>query len=524
MVGFSGGYMVSPSLCDSDFIGRVTITIEVSDCNGNKVIEKCSFFFNKIISKIISKKIQELTLNLNADLSLDRIVLDVGMIEYELFEAQMVDKFTSALGKALLVYYEVESKFPLGKTGSYQTRTSERQLMENGVLAQSFPQMSAPPLENRISVTSVQSDSDAVQETAATGVPSLMATVDYYLQQGDWPAPSNQPPRLNSQESPFITPDLWLYIQRQPQQWLPILAKHCLQPLGRRRLKVMLSQAAQKALCRVLIEDNPELSIAIAEQRNPASMVTSAQLSTAAEHYFKKLGVVAKGNPEAEPTQPKWLPQKAPSDLTHGVGKEVSNSILTATLKGNKLLAWPSTKPTVRPVGRDMAPISGKTMSVSNAGCLIFWPLLPTFFSIFGLLEKQMFTSQQARVDAVCLLDWLIWGDDEISDGRLSLNKVICGLPINFEAAWCAPAAEHKVLITEWLEKIREQLPVWKKMGITDIRSLFLQRPGEINWENSGVEIHVTSEAYDALIDNWPWPMNMACFNWLQQPLTIRWL
>ncbi|MDQ9128526.1 contractile injection system tape measure protein [Serratia fonticola] len=455
--------MPNIGLRDSGFISRAIIAIEVSDCDGNKVIEKCSFIFNKVISNIISKKTQELTLNLNTDLSLGCIVLDVGTIDYDLFEIQMADKLTSALEKAFLAYYEAVPKFPLDKIGSYQTRKYERQLMES-----------------RISDPSVQPVADTAYETTAVSEQSLIAIVEHYLQQGDWPTPSNSIPRLNNKESPFITQNLWTHVHRQPQQWLPMLAKYCLKPLGRRRLAAILSQVAQKALCRLLAEDNPESSIAIAEQFNHASMVKSEQLITAAEHYLRSHAVAAKGNLEA--------------------------------------------KPAAQPMGGGITCRSGDVLAVSNAGCLIFWPLLPTFFSIFDLLEKQVFISHQAQIDAVCLLDWLIWGDDEISDGRLSLNKVICGLPIHFEAAWCAPATEHKVMITEWLEKIREQLPVWKKMGVADIRLLFLQRPGEINWENSGVEIHVTPEAYDALIDNWPWPMNIAFFAWLQQPLAIEWL
>ncbi|AHG22616.2 hypothetical protein Z042_02575 [Chania multitudinisentens RB-25] len=457
--------MVNPGLYDSGFIGKVTIVIEVSDCDGNKVIEKCLYLFEK---KIISKKLQELILNLNTDLSLSRIVLDVGVIEYNLFEIQMVDKLTSTLEKALSIYYGTIPKSPLGKTGSYQTRRYERPLMEN-----------------RISDPSVQPVADIPHETTTTGEPSLMAAVEHYLQQGVWSTLSNNIPRLNNKESPFNTQDLWLQIQRQPQQWLPMLAKHCLQPLGRRRLAVILTQAEQKALCCLLTENNLGSSIAIAEQLNHVSMVASAHLTTAAEHYFKK---------------PVTIP------------------------KGSKPPAWSVAKTTIQPVGRDRMPKLGYTLPVSNAGSLIFWPLLPTLFNIFSLLEKQVFINQQTQVDAVCLLDWLVWGDDDISDERLPLNKVICGLPVHFEAAWCAPEAEKKVLINEWLGKTLKQFPEWEKMGSADIRKLFLQRSGEINWGEVGIAIHVTPEAYDALIYNWPWPMNMVCFNWLQQPLTIRWL
>ncbi|WP_434525618.1 contractile injection system tape measure protein [Photorhabdus asymbiotica] len=163
-------------------------------------------------------------------------------------------------------------------------------------------------------------------------------------------------------------------------------------------------------------------------------------------------------------------------------------------------------------------------LSVSNAGCMILWPLLPTFFTTFGLLDKNKFISLEAQREAICLLDWLIWAEDEIPAWRLTLNKVICGLPVNDNARWRVPEPEQRTIISQWLEKIIMQLPAWKKMGASDVRYLFLQRSGELSGLESGIKIHVKPEIYDALLTDWPWPMNMACFSWLSQPLTIMWL
>ncbi|MCC8366142.1 hypothetical protein J8V57_07570 [Xenorhabdus sp. PB61.4] len=163
-------------------------------------------------------------------------------------------------------------------------------------------------------------------------------------------------------------------------------------------------------------------------------------------------------------------------------------------------------------------------LSISNAGCMILWPLLPTFFRSFDLLEKNQFVSLEAQRKAVCLLDWLIWAEEEIPVWRLTLNKILCGLPMHDNALWLTPEPEQQTAINQWLEKTVVQLPAWKKMGINDVRHLFLQRSGELNELNGLINIHIRPEVYDVLISEWPWPINIARFSWLQYPITITWL
>ncbi|CNH73110.1 contractile injection system tape measure protein [Yersinia pekkanenii] len=493
-------------------VHKSKIAIETCGFSSDKLISQVSHLFHEKLSEIIKGQVHKLTLNRKADLFLGCITLDLGEVKSNVFETQLADKLAIALEKELSAYYDATPTFspdkarpqPAGLFGSHNVK-------------------------NRVSVQSEQllpPQSLAAPFFGPVRGPALIAAVDHYLQQGDWPAALNPHSPMDTGNSRLMEQDLWHHIHRQPQQWLPMLAKHGLKPLGQRRLAMILPPAAQQALCRLLAEGRPE-PITMVTQLNHESIATPAPFTTAAERYFGNQSVVAKDNHEAISTQPKWLPQKTSSTvsgLTHGVEIDISDSNLVTTLKGNKPPTWSEAKPVAQPVGVDMTPRSGEVLAVSNAGSLIFWPLLSTFFSVFGLLEKQVFINQQAQVDAVCLLDWLIWGDDEISHGRLPLNKMICGLPIHFDTAWCTPTAEQKVLISEWLEKIRQQLPAWKRMGANDIRTLFLQRPGQIIWLDGAVTIGVHPEAYDALINTWPWPMNMACFNWLQQPLSIQWL
>jgi hypothetical protein len=165
------------------------------------------------------------------------------------------------------------------------------------------------------------------------------------------------------------------------------------------------------------------------------------------------------------------------------------------------------------------------SLGISNAGLLLLWPLLPQLFSQLRLWEEERFVSETARWQAVYGLDRLVWGEVSPTEGRLTLNQVLCG--VSSCSTSIPPPAPLSLLqrqqIDDWLTAIGQQLPGWQKLSLTDIRQLFLQRAGEISTEGPIPQISVWPEPYDFLLRDWPWPMTLASFPWTEQPLTIVW-
>ncbi|MCC8423047.1 MULTISPECIES: contractile injection system tape measure protein [Photorhabdus] len=160
---------------------------------------------------------------------------------------------------------------------------------------------------------------------------------------------------------------------------------------------------------------------------------------------------------------------------------------------------------------------------VSNVGILVLWPILPALFNRLGLLEAQKFIHRQAQFNAVGLLDYFIWGNEEVQTERKILNNVLCGLMAG-EIMELAPLEpEKKLIIEQWLDAIISQLPMWKKLSRNDVRQLFLQRPGELLIDNQEIKITVQHQPFDLLLTDWPWPLNIAKFPWLNRPLQIDW-
>jgi hypothetical protein len=133
------------------------------------------------------------------------------------------------------------------------------------------------------------------------------------------------------------------------------------------------------------------------------------------------------------------------------------------------------------------------------------------------------FTDAQAQINAACWLDGAIWADDCAREWRMPLTKWLCGLPLDTEVVWQAPDEAAAELLQQWLEMLAKQLPAWRTLEIQDIRALFLQRPGRLEFAEGAVTLTVQPESFDILLRDWPWPLDTLMLPWLEQPLSIQW-
>ncbi|NRN29501.1 hypothetical protein HHJ84_15055 [Photorhabdus heterorhabditis subsp. aluminescens] len=514
--------------------------------------------------------------------------MDLGNIELDLLETDMPRKLETGLRKALSQYYQSSEDIP----------RTERVPYPQSIWKEVHPHRDNIKGEKKLSEDIFNQQSAMVSIRSAFAGTQWIEKVDYYLRKGYWSSED----RTNAV---YIDRNLWQHINHQPQQWLPMLARHCLQSAGLSRLIQICQPEVLRLLCQLFTQGTTEGTTqklaGSVWQVTIDTKVTPERLNVAAEYYLQhqmtyvnaaqqartelqvQNGLTpVKNTAEDTKVTPERLKAAAEYYLQHqmtyinaaqqartelqvqngltpvkNTAENGSNLLKPAIGEVNTLIEIddaepPFSQPPMQPIQthhqpdpRQLrygliqeagepghiqpdsaipAPSAQSVLSVSNAGCMILWPLLPTFFSALGLLDKNRFISLEAQREAVCLLDWLIWAEDEIPAWRLTLNKVICGLPVNDNALWRVPEPEQQTIISQWLEKIIMQLPAWKKMGVSDVRYLFLQRSGELSGLESGIKIHVKPEIYDALLTDWPWPMNMACFSWLNQPLTITWL
>ncbi|OCA54323.1 contractile injection system tape measure protein [Photorhabdus namnaonensis] len=160
---------------------------------------------------------------------------------------------------------------------------------------------------------------------------------------------------------------------------------------------------------------------------------------------------------------------------------------------------------------------------VNNAGILVLWPMLPALFNQFGLLEEQKFIHRQAPFSAINFLNYLTWGNEEIQTELNILNNVLCGLMADEVIQLTPLELEKQLIIDQWLDAIISQLPGWEKLSRNDARQLFLQRSGELLINEKEIKITIKHQPFDVLLADWPWPLNIAKFPWLDRHLLIDW-
>ncbi len=188
-------------------------------------------------------------------------------------------------------------------------------------------------------------------------------------------------------------------------------------------------------------------------------------------------------------------------------------------------------KPLTADLPVDITPISAMSMTdakpyaVSNAGLVLLWPLLPSLLSQMGLVVDKRFIDQQAQINAVCWLDGLIWQDNMTAEWRTPMTKLLCGLPLEAPLfPWSHPEADTVRQLNDWLAAILQQLPSLMRCSANDLRSFFLQRPGELSWQQSHWQLQVESDVSDVLLREVPWPLNQLILPWLDTPIEIIWL
>ncbi|MDC9591110.1 contractile injection system tape measure protein [Xenorhabdus sp. XENO-10] len=477
-------------------IDRLYILLNIDKCYSKKIIKNCSEIFKSKIHHLINEEVEKWSIQ-DDDSVLEKIVLDLGEINLEDFEQQFIYRLEK----------ELKNKSNEFKQNIKNNIDNDLSISEKVKSTSEIPSM---PQHNLITLNTLDSEK------------SVLEGIEHYLKHGIWKSPVLWQQIKNIEFSYWLTE----HVNLQPQQWLPMLAKHCLQPAGLSRLIQICQPEVLSMLFQLFIETTTSEFVHSQTQAIIDKKVTPEKLSLAAEHYLRhQIKYINTIQPERGILQNK-VNLKPVKNTTKNGNHSLKSDILETNALLNTVQPFSQqTTQTHHQTDNTIPPqLSQSVLSISNAGCMILWPLLPTFFRAFDLLDKNQFISPEAQREAICLLDWLIWGEEEIPAWRLTLNKVICGLSINDNALWRAPEPAKQIAINQWLEKTIVQLPAWKKMGINDVRHLFLQRSGELSELNGITNIHIQPEVYDALISEWPWPMNIANFSWLKHPITITWL
>ncbi|MFP5390322.1 MAG: contractile injection system tape measure protein [Gammaproteobacteria bacterium] len=163
-------------------------------------------------------------------------------------------------------------------------------------------------------------------------------------------------------------------------------------------------------------------------------------------------------------------------------------------------------------------------ITIGNAGLVLAAPYLPRLFDALGLLREGRFIDAGAAERAVHLLQALATGAATSPEYQLTLNKLLCGLPLGMPVCPGIELTEREADTIDSL--LRAMIATWKTIGNTSVEGLrqsFLVRRGELWSRAEAWDLTVAPGPFDMLLDRLPWSFSIIKFAWMAQPVHVTW-
>ena len=162
---------------------------------------------------------------------------------------------------------------------------------------------------------------------------------------------------------------------------------------------------------------------------------------------------------------------------------------------------------------------------IDGAGMVLLWPFLETLFSRLELLtQERLFGDEAQRQRAMALLGFLVDGDGDPPEWRLTLAKLLCGAlpqaPYGLEAPLSdAEQAEAEALLQAVLGHADGRLG---DDGAA-LRQGFLQRPGLLSARPGAWVLQVERRPGDEVLEGLPWSWSWIRLPWMDELLQVVW-
>jgi hypothetical protein len=161
---------------------------------------------------------------------------------------------------------------------------------------------------------------------------------------------------------------------------------------------------------------------------------------------------------------------------------------------------------------------------IENAGLVILWPFLESFFGLLGLVEDKKFKDAAATQRAAGLLHFLVTGEAPDAEHLLPLNKVLCGMPVEEVFDFGPPLTDAEVEACEdLLSAAIAQAPILREMSIGGFRASFLLRKGQLSARGGGWLLRVEHATHDIVLERFPWGFRFVKLPWMEAPMQVEW-
>ena len=193
--------------------------------------------------------------------------------------------------------------------------------------------------------------------------------------------------------------------------------------------------------------------------------------------------------------------------------------VLRAALPPPEAPAWPA-----EAHSHPAAAASADGLGVDNAGLVLLWPFLATFFQRLGLADDQCFVDAAAAQRGVGLLQYLAAADASPPEPLLPLNKLLCGLAPEVVFDFGPPLSAAEIDACDGLlGAVIQQAPVLHGMSLAGLRGNFLLRAGQVSGRDGHLLLRVERLTHDIVLERIPWGVQFVKLPWMPALMQVEW-
>lgn len=165
---------------------------------------------------------------------------------------------------------------------------------------------------------------------------------------------------------------------------------------------------------------------------------------------------------------------------------------------------------------------------IENAGLVLIAPFFKRFFENLGYTKNGAFTSEEIKIRAIVLTQYLVGFGESFAEYEMPLNKVLCGFGIEAPLPKDIHPTGHERLEAEkLLDSAVELFSALKASSPEGLQYAFIKRKGKLRFdeETNAWTLRVEQKTIDLLLDKLPfgWSYSVIKMPWMENMLRVIW-
>lgn len=162
---------------------------------------------------------------------------------------------------------------------------------------------------------------------------------------------------------------------------------------------------------------------------------------------------------------------------------------------------------------------------IKGCGLALLLPEVTDLFNLCGLLTEGRFANNEARLRAVALLHYVVYGSaNSVMTNQLVIANMLCNAELRSgELPLPKLTQKERSYADAMLLKICDNCSRLRNATVDVIRENFIQRNGKLINDGSNLKIAIKKRAHDVLLGNYLDQHRTATLPWLNKEVILNW-